>query len=240
MRVLSLLFLFLVGCNQAEVRRPLSNDELFKLGSLSVVRILSLDGHPHGSGFITTLPSGDKVVITNEHVCYSASKNPEWLVTLDIFGDSGLPLKASKMDGDHDLCAIKLPKALQDKVIPLKLASRQINRTKTYVVGYPGQHKLSFGEGYSLGESEALVLSPGRDPATCKEKAKIFFGLITVCVKRYQLIETSVIIHGGNSGSMALNEYGEVVGVFNSADTDDNMGSMIKLQDLKDFLGSVE
>lgn len=61
--------------------------------------------------------------------------------------------------------------------------------------------------------------------------------LLTACGK--SPLTTQELYYPGNSGSMAINQEGEVVGVFNSTSSNTNYSNIVPLEDLKNFLSKI-
>lgn len=219
--VLLLLGLTLTGCS-------LNHRDFFKELSVSSVRILTPGGRAHGSGFIVTTPRGNKVVITNQHVCEDMGE-----VRLRFTGFGELEVMSTPLFQDEkvDLCVIGLPKNFQDMVISLPIASGVYMRGKVYALGYPLEYPLALTEGYTL---DRALVKVANTHGHCSNPVFTFMG--PICVREFHVIQTNAVIYPGNSGSPGLNEDGEVIGVFNSASSETNYGNLIPLDDLINFI----
>lgn len=228
------LLLLLTGCATIP---PTSRDVLLKTYKGSV-RVLTPDGGAHGSGFYTRTPAGNTVVVTNAHVCEGLTTLLLLPKTLDNLTIPAFPASPTLADPEKDLCAIKLPSVLQAIIalLPIAKAPQQFY-DRVFILGYPALSEMSVQEGLVLSEKEVEVA--GRDNGHCKGRTVFtFFGFL--CLQKFDLMLTSTPTIGGNSGSPALNDKGEVVGVFNSGDSNTNYGNYVKLEDLKNFLKQVD
>ncbi len=202
--------------------------DIFKESAPSAVRILTPEGRAHGSGFLLLTPKGKKVIITNEHVCEGMK---EIRVRFPGVGDLDAMSFALYQDSKVDLCVIGIPQEFQDIVRTLPLAPNFLLRGKVFAIGYPLEYPLSLSQGYGLDRAIVQIASLSNK---CEKPIPTMFGW--VCLKEMHVVVTNTTIYPGNSGSAALNEDGEVVGVFNSASSVTNYGNMISLEDLKNFI----
>jgi S1-C subfamily serine protease len=222
-----LCFFTLAGCGVNK-----TPEEVFKIGHKSAVRILTPEGNPRGSGFIVNTPTQDKVIITNEHVCDGLNY---YRLQFKDLGDIEVYSEPYKSNPDTDLCAFKIPRNFQSVLRGITLADKLSYHTIIYSVGYPVDHPLTLSGGFSLEDGDADiagVYKPG-----CKKEMMTLFG--PICINSMHLVFTNVVIYPGNSGSMALNESGELIGVFNSASNYTHYGNMIPLKDIKEFINSL-
>lgn len=229
-----IIVLLLAGCTQS----PVTPRDILLGAKDGSVRILTEDGKPNGSGFITTTPAGRLVVITNDHVCDGLKTHQLLLHSLADLGLRAFKSDPILFDQEKDLCAFPLHPAFRLVTKALRISSSPLSQyDRVFIVGYPAMRELSVQEGLVLAEVEEEVA--GIDTGRCQGRREpSFFGMI--CIQMQTLIQTSTPTIGGNSGSPALNEEGEVIGVYNSGDTMTSYGNYIKLEALKEFLGAVD
>lgn len=225
MRFLLILLssLMVFGCSAK------SESELYQLGNQSAVRVLTPSGRPHGSGFITKGSSGNTVVITNEHVCKGSNT---WLLQFEGLGELRVYASPTYQDHNIDLCAFALPREFQRELVPLPIAYGLSRHQHVSIVGYPREFPLTISQGFTTEMAVLDIAEPGADCAN--PQFNFFVGLY--CIHQELLVMTSVITYPGNSGSMALDDYGQVVGVLNSGDSDTHYGNLVPLIELKEFL----
>jgi len=207
---------------------PLTEEEVFNNAKPSAVRILTDEGNPMGSGFVLDTPVGERVVVTNDHVCGDKKE-----LRLRFTGLNNLETIAERIVTDYelDLCLIKVPNLIKNRVSPLHLAKKLEDYSLAYAIGYPLEYDLTISHGFTMIMAHEEILSP---EGKCEDPIVSIFG--TFCVKKMYLMSSNVIIYPGNSGSAALNEYGEVIGVFNSGSSLTHWGNIIPLTDLKKFI----
>jgi S1-C subfamily serine protease len=172
----------------AESRRKLAATDIYAQSAPGVVIItMSLEGQTvaHGSGFIVK-PNG--YILTNHHVVDQGAL-AEWGYQADCrvhLGDGrAFPARIVKQDPELDLALLKIS---ADGLPALKLgdaAGGQVG-DRIYVIGTP--LRLEF----STSMIDGIISGMDRDQGR---------------------IQTSAILHGGNSGGPAFNDRGEVVGV---------------------------
>jgi len=205
-----------------------------KIDGSSIVKVLNPELTGGGTGFV--IKHGKKnVIVTNDHVCGVSSGG---FVTVEE--DSGtLSIKPIlKRSFVRDLCLIEGVNAP-----PMQLASSaNLSRFDVVkVLGHPFLKPTTPSQGYYLGNMIGNIgFNPDKD-GNCPSPATKYdagpFGLF--CVLRMELSLTTVPIYPGNSGSPIVNSKGEVIGVINSSDSNDNHGNFIPLPYLKEILNEV-
>jgi hypothetical protein len=137
-----------------------------------------------------------------------------------------------RVDRDHDLCLLfSVPGP------SLNLSQSELEEFQDlYVVGHPRLNPRTPTEGSYVGEEIAILPDrpdlTGNCPANTKELTILF---TKVCLRKMQLAKATFTIYPGNSGSPVVNSAGELVGIVNSANRD-NQGGFIPLRYVKEFL----
>jgi len=200
----------------------------------SVVQI-SPNGKGGGSGFSMEGASGELYIVTNEHVC-SPSKDGY----VYIKSDRGFTSRKEivHIDTIHDICLVK-----GDKRIPaLDLASKPSKGDTHFVIGHPGGRKLTISKGEYIGNDviELLDMS-AKTVAECKGRVielnffeQLMYGMKFVCLKSMKTYASSAIAYGGNSGSPAVNVWGNVIGILFAGSREQNTDNhLVPLEELK-------
>ncbi len=139
----------------------------------------------HGSGFIV---KDNGFIITNNHVVsvenYGKYAN---MVTLDVVTKDGKHHNAQivKTDPDIDLALLKI----------------DVQNHPCTVIGEAGD--------IEIGEDVYIIGTPVR----LEFSHSITSGIISGMDRSQGRIQTSAVIHGGNSGGPAINNRGEIIGV---------------------------
>lgn len=199
----------------------------------SVVMVTSPDEPGGGTGFIVRAAvngkKGVKAVLTNAHVCGVVQTGP-----LMVSNDTSIEMSPIiRVNKEHDLCLLySVPGPA------LSVSSNDLGEfEELYVVGHPRLSPKTPTEGVYIGE-EIAVLPDTVDAVTgvCPSGTKeldTLFG--TICLRKMQLAKATFPIFPGNSGSPVVNAAGELVGIVNSANRD-NQGGFIPLRYVKEFL----
>lgn len=185
------------------------------------------EGNGGGTGFSVRTSKGT-VTLTNAHVC---DKN-ESLVALTQQGEK--LLKVLKVDTVRDLCVLE---GSGNK--GLELADTDTEQfDEVFTIGHPLLEQKAPEFGRSLRETSVEIATHGDIgeveclPGERKRQAFIF----SVCTRLFQLMQTTVRIFPGNSGSPIFNSNGKVVGVMQSADSTTNKGNYVPLRYLISIL----
>lgn len=178
----------------------------------SVVQVLHPERDGGGTGFAVKAKSGKEFIMTNRHVCEVAVND-----TVRIKGDN--ISKFSKVvyrDDVHDLCLIEGIKGLD----PLSIGSDLDKGDFLYVVGHPGLRQLTTSQGEYIGRKDIELVFDVKTRKECPGRIielpplyQIFMQKEFICTKSYESLATSTVIYGGNSGSPAVNRYGNLIGV---------------------------
>lgn len=209
---------------------------LLKEKGPSVFRLTSPTNEGHGgTGFNLKMPSGNVYAITNSHVCEIAENNQ--MAVHYHNGESEL-ITVIQQSNETDLCILYPAK----KAPPLELARGMDRFEHINVIGHPKLFPLAYEDGYIL-ERRVATLDAEIPLERCINSPKLtietfdtLWGEVTICVLKIDSYSTNVVIYGGNSGSPALNDHGQVIGVFFAGDNSTNWGLFVPLDDLKDFV----
>lgn len=224
-----------------------------KVGS-RVVKIVKLDEKGRvrggGTGFAIKAPSGENYLLTNAHVCEAFKGSPE--IKAQLPDGTIIPRRILEISENTDLCLAEgLP-----GVEGLSVADDAPKKGQIVnVVGHPRLKPLTLSMGELIGLQEVSILAgligDGSQEAKdagwlteedCqKPKNKIMefetiFGTIKACMISVLAYQTSAVALPGNSGSPAVDMWGNVVGVLFAGDSEVHWGMLVTLKDVKDFL----
>lgn len=183
----------------------------------SVVQVLHPLRNGGGTGFAVKGKSGKKYIMTNRHVCAAQVDGKIRIVLQD---GSALTRKVVYVDRQHDLCLI----AGIDKLSPLDVSKQELQVGATlYAVGHPGLRQLTVSSGEYIGHEEIQMLHDARTELECLQAngvmiplppiIQILTGQEFACLIKLDTLQTTTVIYGGNSGSPAVNMWGNVIGV---------------------------
>lgn len=187
-----------------------------------------------GTGFAVSSPSGNTYTVTNNHVC-GAAEDGKMAARWD--DGTSVILTVIETDPDHDLCLLTpLP-----KTDGLVVSDTELDLyDPVFVIGHPRLNPVTYAEGYiTARENIGLVNETFETRDACEkagnkwEEFPTIFGVVQVCIKEYDAIETSVVIYPGNSGSPVFNQDGEIAGVIFVGDGATNYGGYVPLTYLK-------
>lgn len=221
----------------------------------SIVKVTNNEGTGGGTGWVTKTASGQRVIVTNDHVCQVATGD---YVRIEGYGGQPSIRAIIRRDAARDLCVIE---GVNAPTLPLAAAAPNAFDAIT-VYGHPFLNPTtpSFGQyltdaimpvGFSpneegtcdAGELMATPKMPGprQPPNLVQPFGDEDDGLLAllfprICVVYMHLSYSTATIYPGNSGSPVTNSGGEVVGVMNSASPMDNRGNFIPLEYVREIL----
>lgn len=210
----------------------------------STVRVVMPSRHAAGgTGFNVKTRSSKTVMLTNRHICNIAENGK---LDVEFPKESGrfYSVYVREISRTTDLCITDGVPSLP----ALTLASYANVGEGIAVVGHPLLQPITMSRGMITNAEDVELMShPNPTQESCdKEGGKIlvlpedhiarFFGVGSVCLITVSAQRTSAVIYPGNSGSPAVNVFGNVVGVLFAGDTRTNFGSIIPLKDVKEFL----
>jgi S1-C subfamily serine protease len=111
-----------------------------------------------------------------------------------------------------------------DKLSPLDVSKQELQVGATlYAVGHPGLRQLTVSSGEYIGHEEIQMLHDARTELECLQAngvmiplppiIQILTGQEFACLIKLDTLQTTTVIYGGNSGSPAVNMWGNVIGV---------------------------
>jgi S1-C subfamily serine protease len=169
-----------------------------------------VNGRFVGTGFVTRLKSGRTFTVTNAHVCEEESGGQ----MLAVQSGKGWKLPVLKKDADRDLCLlVGIPRKAG---IPLALGASL--RQDVISAGYPHGQPLRIEAGWIIGYLG--LYWPPRGPG---KPSRVIPSVIV-----------NMSVEPGQSGSPAVNNNGEVVGVVYA--TDEREGYILPLASLREFV----
>lgn len=219
----------------------------YKVGQ-NVVRIIKLDEKGEllggGTGFAVVAPSGNTYLVTNAHVC--EVKDEAGNVMVQLANGNRMPRRVIQVAQKADLCLLEGIPGYDGLEVgsPLKAGDW------VAVVGHPQLMDLVISSGNMVAQ-ENLPLLKGIIGWSMKEedcnapndeikKVDTIFGELNLCLTNFDSYKTTVVTLPGNSGSPAVDAWGNVVGVLFAGPGGDgaNWGSLVTRGDLKDFLAA--
>lgn len=190
-----------------------------------------------GTGFVLKAKSGKLYMVTNWHVCNSGAWHNRMVGSLE----SGKVVEGPivKSSPTKDLCAVALTRDLSG-VVGMELAPLLERGQSIYTRGYPFG-VLSESQGHYVGIKKWVTMYPIEVVGKCFEGSKEVTGEqnIVGCAVQYESNTTEMYVRPGSSGSPVANSRGQLVGVMSSWDSAENVGGMVRLQDLRDFTSSL-
>jgi S1-C subfamily serine protease len=198
-----------------------------KMGK-NVVVLTGLQNHTSGgTGFQMKTPQGLRV-ISNAHICQLGIKNGYMLAHADYTMQI---LKILKIDPIADLCMLEGVNGLPG----LKLGSQPEMGDTIGILGHPLLQPQTFSKGRILAKQLINIIIGYYSPKTCNGPGEFQMAPF-FCVKTFISYYTNAMIFPGNSGSPAVNFFGNVVGVVFAGNNRTNYGHLVTYEDLKRFI----
>lgn len=184
---------------------------------------------PTGGGGTGFFVNDGKHIITNNHICRDYKK---------LFVPDGGLVQVIKTYPDVDLCVLK---PLFKHVGGLGIANNF----------YYGEHVRVMGHGFllplhqSLGRVESrgkvrLAVAGVSRPEDCPVGTAPELGLFFIyCLKDYDGVFTTVVVHPGNSGSPVIDVFGRVIGVVFASHTGSNFGYIVPLEYVQEVVAGI-
>lgn len=201
------------------------------------VRLVGAAGS--GTGFLVKAPSGKDYILTNRHVCEIGQL---WLDAPRTEEKRQVKLTQLEISEKTDLCVLAAPAYMSDG---LDLASEEPEYGDGIAItGHPsGSETPVLTRGKFLQKAKVWhpweAINNLEEYEACEAK-KDRIAIITFfggwCLKEIDSYLTTTLIYPGNSGSAAVNFWGNVVGVAWGADTRTNRAVLATLPDIKEFL----
>lgn len=209
------------------------------------VAAVELDGRVgHGTGFHVTSSKGKQFLITAQHVCKDPNTKVN-MVIYDVYGNE-YPTSIVKMSKDRDLCALMAVGKFNSFVLQEDLP----DLSSLYQIGYPKDYPLMINSGEVVGIVNGVFerLSTEEDcvgGTYNRTVMEITIGVITnttdlsTCEYQYKLLQTTVSVRPGFSGSPIMNIRGQAVGMTVQGDPG-NWGRAITASDIETFIEGIE
>lgn len=184
-----------------------------------------------GSGSVIEAPSGKKYLLTNAHVCKHGSHQGKMWANYE--NGKLISGKITKSDLVVDLCATQL-----SEFVPAIRIGKTLSLNQTiYTRGYP-YGILSETKGQVLGVKYWDYTYEADEDGCFRGAKKVFDldGSVKGCTVLYIDNTTDMYVRPGSSGSPVVDSDGNLVGVVSSWNSEDNLGGMVTLDTIKDFL----
>lgn len=181
----------------------------------SVVRLTDQTESSGGTGFIVLTSKNKRFTVTNAHVC----EHSPYLYAYRHADFTQLKLRVVAVDELNDLCALEAAPGLA-----IKYAKGQDKFTALYIVGHPLLRHATPSFGRIVG------------PLHIEFNVYCDVPPAYSCRKGYEVIDTTIQVFPGNSGSAVSNHDFQLMGVINSVDGSTGWATMIPLKAVKNFL----
>jgi len=203
----------------------------------SVVKVLVGPGKGGGTGFAVKADSGREYIATNRHVCEAT--NTGWMY---ISKDDGFTVwkRIVYIDKNHDLCLLEGDRRLD----ALTIGKIPNKGDFHYIVGHPGLRPLTVSSGEFVGNGFVTLVQDVLKREQCDGTVyelnpleMLLFGQEFVCLKKFRAYHTTAVSYPGNSGSPAVDAYGNVIGVLFAGSTESERDNyLVPVTELKRVL----
>lgn len=198
-----------------------------------------------GTGFSIAGKSGKPLIVTNDHICDGVKSG-----SLTVTDRSGkVTTRKILFRSDYtDLCLLE--GSSEDSTLYLSEVKPEVN-DQVLVVGHPRLRPLSNAKGDVVAINDSVDFTEKNDkvcdkPKNYKETKKPgnpinnLFEILNgeavsdfIChIQINNVVMTTVVIYGGNSGSPVVNWWGDVVGIVFATDTSTNFGYFIPAEEI--------
>jgi S1-C subfamily serine protease len=200
-----------------------------------------------GTGFHVKAASGKTYILTNHHVCNVGKKEAfpgKQMLIFKADGSTAVRKIIATYDR-NDLCLIEGV----DGVSGLSVASDNTTGDIVSAVGHPHLRPITMTRGELAAESTAEFLwKTVNNQSECKGynmySIPIPFELAMrygtsdryACIRKTDVMLTTVQVLPGSSGSPTVNYFGQIVGVVYLGMTENNWSGLVPLRDIKRFL----
>lgn len=237
------VFLFFMGTSVLENAHASYMRSIMR----DVVYVTNLEGTSGGTGWVTTKANGDRIIITNKHVCGVAAEG----VILITYQGNRIITKVLARAEHTDLCAVEAPPGITSS--GFKLAGSTIDGEIAYTLGHPYLESNTVTKGELSGDKQIeMQESTNVLPGECTDKYhklqtlepdslySVIFGINNICLVIIQAKASSIIILPGNSGSPTVNIYGNVIAVAFAANEFGTRSYHIPLSSVKEFISGLK
>lgn len=172
-----------------------------------ILMLLSFNGPGGGTGFQVRTDDGHEFLVTNDHVCAAADPQGR-LYAITEQGDLQV-VSTLYRSPTSDLCMMTPIEGLES----LKLAKELKLDSWVRAKGHPHLRRLTETLGKALKrETIDVGLGPILFQPCDQPKHRVIDGFF--CIEHVNAVQSDTHIEPGSSGSPALNEDGDVMGVF--------------------------
>lgn len=221
----------------------LHSDYIVSRAGSQVVKLVAHDTVlSGGTGFVVKAPSGRRYTLTNGHVCALGRYG---FVRAIVPGSSDTySLAILAVSQETDLCLLDPVPGFDG----IRIASSASIGENVSVVGHPLLDPLTFVRGrltaeqtidvlYGINVKEEQCQGDGYTFKDLSGTPAELFGIKTACLRTIKSVLTTLGIYPGNSGSPAVNKYGNLIGVVFAGNNTTNYGYVIPLEQVVKFLG---
>lgn len=197
-----------------------------------------------GTGWVTRKNNGERIIITNAHVCGLADTSGMVLINYKEFA------QIERIYNKQDLCAIKAPSSIKSR--GFSIASSVTYGEQVFTLGHPLLQPSTVSPGELSGPYKIeIMVGQNVNPETCKGESyqlltekdlgpiASIFGIKNICVRIFNSESSPIIILPGNSGSPTVNIYGNVVACAHAANEFGTRSFHVPLSYIKDFIESL-
>lgn len=214
-----------------------------KVGSVTLKIVKDSTERSGGTGFHVRTEKGNDYILTNAHICEMAKDGVILAVTPD--GKKRMNRRVLESSDSHDLCLVEPIPGMTG--INLASGDPEIGEL-IGVVGHPALYPLTLSRGEFRGFTEIdLLAGINVKKEECSGPKQKFiempedsmeaaFGIFNVCIQSFSAGGTSAQIFPGNSGSAAVNFWGNLIGVVFAGDRRGASGFFVPLDEVKKFL----
>lgn len=215
------------------------NNKLRNKVQSKIVKVTNSQLNSGGTGFYVKGKSGKTYIMTNAHVCEVGTNGIVYI--FDENKGRAVPKRILEESSTTDLCLIE---GISD-VEGLELADEYHRNQDISIFGYPGLLDKVKSSGEIFDHRKISVLdffimnAQDYDRCNLPKQSRITIDLgffkMQACIVTVDALGTNAIILPGNSGSPAVDYYGNIIGVAfagNSA----NWGYLIPLEQVRKFL----
>jgi len=207
---------------------------IYKISKAIVKVTMTKNQYIGGTGFQVMAPWGEKIIVTNDHICEGMLNNTAYI----SHDKKTWKSKIIAQSNYTDLCILTGIEQLP----VLTLGWAQSRFDTILILGHPALQPITPSKGRVIATIKVrlFIFKSEKD---CKgsgyswEETKRKFGSpIYACIRRVESIMTTAKIFPGSSGSPVINRFGLVTGVIFAGNFLRQSSYYIPVQELQDFL----